>query len=177
MLGTGAEQRAEAASAAFVEAADERGLVDVAVGEMDSPIGRLTLAVTQRGLLRVVFASEDLDGALGRVAREVSPRILEVPARTDEARRQLEAYFDGARHRFDLPLDRRLMSRFVRSVLERTERVGFGQVATYGQVAKDIGRPTAARAVGAALGRLLVATLAREAVPLAAVLTMVSSYA
>jgi methylated-DNA-[protein]-cysteine S-methyltransferase len=151
-LAVGAEGRATAATASFTDAADERGLIDVALGEMDSPIGRLTLAVTQRGLLRVVFASEDLDGALGRVAREVSPRILEAPARTDGARRQLDDYFGGSLHRFDLPLDRRLMSRFVRSVLERTEEVGFGEVATYGQVAKDLGRPTAARAVGAALG-------------------------
>ena len=75
-----------------------------------------------------------------------------MPAAADEARRQLDAYFEGDLQRFDLPLDRRLMSRFVRSVLDRTERVGFGQVATYGQIARDLGRPSAARAVGAALG-------------------------
>ena len=99
-----------------------------------------------------IFSSEDRDAALGRVAREISPRVLEAPARSDAARRQLEAYFAGSLHRFDLPLDRRLMSRFVRSVMDRTERVGFGHLATYGQVAKDLGRPSAARAVGAALG-------------------------
>jgi methylated-DNA-[protein]-cysteine S-methyltransferase len=147
-----AEARAQAASARVVAAAAEHDLVDVALGDMDSPIGPLTLATTEEGLLRVVFASEDRDAALDRVAREVSPRILDAPARTDQARRQLDAYFAGGLRRFDLALDRRLMSRFVRSVLDRTEQVGFGQVATYGQVAKDLGRPTAARAVGAALG-------------------------
>ena len=147
-----AERRAQAASVRLAAAAAEQDLVDVALGDMDSPIGPLTLAMTEEGLLRVVFASEDRDATLDRVAREVSPRILDAPARTDEARRQLDAYFAGALRRFDLALDRRLMSRFVRSVLDRTEQVGFGEVATYGQVAKDLGRPTAARAVGAALG-------------------------
>jgi methylated-DNA-[protein]-cysteine S-methyltransferase len=67
-------------------------------------------------------------------------------------RQQLDAYFVGKRDRFELNLDRSLMSGFGRRVLRRTERIPYGQVSTYGDVALEIGAPRAARAVGNALG-------------------------
>jgi len=147
-----ADRRAAAASDGLADRAAASGLVDVALGDMDSPIGRLTVAVTARGLVRVIFASEDREQEVEELARRVSPRILEAPAVTDDVRRELDAYFAGDLHRFHLPLDRRLMSPFTREVLRATERVGYGGLATYGEVAARIGRPRAARAVGAALG-------------------------
>jgi methylated-DNA-[protein]-cysteine S-methyltransferase len=78
--------------------------------------------------------------------------VLAASRPTDEARRQLGEYFDGHRQRFELRLDRRLMTPFAREVLGATARVPFGEVASYGAVADRIGKPTAARAVGAALG-------------------------
>ncbi|MEX0985735.1 MAG: methylated-DNA--[protein]-cysteine S-methyltransferase [Actinomycetota bacterium] len=151
-LANGAPERAASAASVFVARAGQDGSVDVALGDLDSPIGRLTVAVTPRGLARVIFESEDRDGALQDLAERLSPRVLEAPEVTDAARRQLEAYFVGTLRRFDLALDRRLMSRFVGEVMRRTERVGFGEMSTYGQIARDLGRPTASRAVGAALG-------------------------
>lgn len=151
-LANGAPERAASATSVFVARARREGLVDVALGDLDSPIGRLTVAVTPRGLARIIFESEDRDGALQHLAERLSPRVLEAPDATDAARRQLEAYFAGTLRRFDLALDRRLMSRFVGEVMRRTERVGFGEMSTYGQIAKDLGRPSASRAVGAALG-------------------------
>lgn len=149
---TDTDRRAGALSAAFVEAARAEGLVDVAIGVTDSPIGRLTLAVTPRGLARVLFDSEDTERELDRIARLVSPRILAAEAMTDEARRELDEYFAGSRRRFALKLDRRLMTPFAREVLAATAKVGYGGLATYGQIAAAIGRPRASRAVGAALG-------------------------
>jgi methylated-DNA-[protein]-cysteine S-methyltransferase len=129
-----------------------RGLLDVAVGELDSPIGRLLVAVTPRGLARVAFESEDRDRVLAEIARRLSPRILESAAVTDDARRELEEFFAGERTRFGLKVDRRLIRGIARDVLRATSRIPYGELSTYGGVAREIGRPTAARAVGRALG-------------------------
>ncbi len=139
-------------AAQVADLAAAAGRLDVALAEVESPIGSLLVAVTPRGLVRVAFEDEDRDLVLDDLARRVSPRILAAAAATDEVRRQLDQYFEGGRRRFDVRVDRRLMTAFTRQVLRRTARVGFGEVATYGQIAAAIGRPRAARAVGAALG-------------------------
>jgi methylated-DNA-[protein]-cysteine S-methyltransferase len=115
-------------------------------------MGELLLAVTPRGLAYVAFEEEERDELLGRFSRQLSPRILEHPAATDEVRRQLEEYFEGERTRFQLKLDRRLMRGIARDVLAATARVPFGRTTTYGALAERIGRPRASRAVGNALG-------------------------
>jgi methylated-DNA-[protein]-cysteine S-methyltransferase len=154
LAGTRAESErgAEAAAAALAAAAADRGLLDVAVGVVESPVGELTLAVTPRGLAYVAFDDEERDELLARFARELSPRVLEHPAATDEVRRQLGEYFDGSRTRFEIKLDRRLMRGIARDVLAATARVPFGRTTTYGAIADRIGRPRASRAVGNALG-------------------------
>jgi methylated-DNA-[protein]-cysteine S-methyltransferase len=150
--GREADRRAEAAAAAFAEVAAERGLLDVAIGGFESPVGELLLAVTPRGLACVAFEEEERDELLSLFARQLSPRILEHAASTDEVRRQLDEYFAGERTRFDLRLDRRLMRGIARDVLAATARVPFGRTTTYGALAERIGRPAASRAVGNALG-------------------------
>jgi methylated-DNA-[protein]-cysteine S-methyltransferase len=147
-----AERRAELAAARVADRALDEGLADVAYATMDSPIGELLLAVTPRGLAALVFESWDLDAWLERFARELSPRVVAAARATDAARKELDEYFGGARRRFDVGVDRRLMSPFVRKVMGATSRVSYGHVATYGSIAAEIGRPSAARAVGAALG-------------------------
>jgi len=147
-----AERRSRAAAEALAARAAEERLLDVALGVAPSPIGDLLLAVTPRGLACVAFASEDRDEVLAKIARELSPRILEAPAVTDVVRRELDDYFAGRRTRFDLRLDRRLMHPFAKQVLAATSRVPFGRLATYGEIAGRVGKPKAARAVGAALG-------------------------
>ena len=141
-----------AAAADLVARAERLGLVDVAVGTLDSPIGRLTLAVTPRGLARVAFEDEDPEGVLDELARDLSPRVLESPRATQDWRRELEEYFDMRRRTFDLRVDRRLIRGIARHVLAATARVPFGGTTTYGEIAERIGRPRAARAVGNALG-------------------------
>jgi methylated-DNA-[protein]-cysteine S-methyltransferase len=151
-LAGGARRGSEEVARSFAGRAAEAGLVDVAVATMDSPVGELLVAVTKGGLARVAFEDEDRDRLFARLARELSPRILETARPTDRVRRELQEYFAGERSRFDLPLDRRLMGPFAREVLRATGRVGFGRTATYGQIAARIGRPAASRAVGRALG-------------------------
>ncbi len=130
----------------------DAGLADVAYGSMDSPVGELLVAVTDRGLVRVAFASEPGDEVLEELAARVSPRVLRLPARTDAARRELDEYFAGERRRFDLPLDWSLVRGFAQGVLRATARVPFGSVTTYGQMAEAAGSPRASRAAGNALG-------------------------
>ena len=147
-----AAHAARRAAAAFPPAAVDAGLVDVAVATMDSPIGELLVAVTPRGLAYVAFEDEDRDVLFARLARGLSPRILEAAGPTDEARRELDEYFGRDRRKFALKVDRRLIGDFAWNVLTATRRVPFGRTATYGEVAATIGRPKAARAVGGALG-------------------------
>jgi methylated-DNA-[protein]-cysteine S-methyltransferase len=126
--------------------------VDVGFGEVDSPFGRLLVAVTSRGLLRLAYPDEDPDQVLEELADRVSPRILRAPARTDVIVRQLGEYFEGDRLRFDVPVDWSLTGGFGRKVLRTTARIPYGDVRTYGQVAIGAGSPRAYRAAGNALG-------------------------
>jgi methylated-DNA-[protein]-cysteine S-methyltransferase len=144
--------RSRAAATRLAERAAADGLVDVAVATMDSPIGELFVAVTPKGLVSIAFEDEHRDEVLARLVRQVSPRVLEAAAPTDEARRELQEYFRAERRRFDVRVDRSLIGEFAWSVLRATSRVGFGELATYGQIAERIDRPKAARAVGRALG-------------------------
>jgi len=127
-----------------------RGLLDVAYRTVDSPVGALLLAGTDRGLVRVAYAEEGHEAVLARLASEISPRILRTPARLDAAARQLDEYFTGCRVRFGLPLDLRLAPGFRRDVLTRLPEIAYGGTASYLQVAAAAGRPRAARAVGTA---------------------------
>jgi len=147
-----ADLSARAASDRLAAAAVDRDLLDVAVARVASPIGELLVAVTPRGLAYVAFEDEDRDELLARLARELSPRILEHAAAADDVRRQLDEYFEGERTRFALRLDRRLIHGIARDVLTATAKVPFGRTTTYGELAGKIGHPKAARAVGNALG-------------------------
>jgi len=132
--------------------AADAGLLDVAIGTADSPLGPLMLAVTPRGLLRLSYPGEGLDDQLTEMADRISPRILEAPERTDDVRRQLDDYFAGRRHGFDLPIDWRLVRGFAGDVLRATARIPFGSVSSYRDIAAEAGSPNAYRAAGNALG-------------------------
>lgn len=132
--------------------AGEEGLLDVAYGVHDSPIGRLTVVVTPRGLIRLSYPDETIEEQLADLASRVSPRILEAPERTDAVRRQLDDYFAGRRRSFEMPIDWRLARGFAASVLRATARIPFGSVSSYRDVAAAAGSPRAHRAAGNALG-------------------------
>ena len=134
-------------------AAAAAGMLDVAYATTDSPLGPLLLASTEQGLVRVAYLEfTDREAVLQSLADRVSPRMLEAPRRLDGPRRELDDYFGGRRREFDLPLDRRLMSDFMRRVLSATATIPFGSVSTYGAVAREAGSPRGSRAAGNALG-------------------------
>ena len=133
--------------------ANEEGLLDVAYATVDTPLGTGLVAATPKGLVRVALPNEEVENVLARLARDVSPRVLEFPGRLDEARRELDEYFEGRRSSFELPLDWRLSHPgFYRRVLRATARVPFGDVITYAEAAQRAGNPRAFRAAGTALG-------------------------
>ena len=142
------------ATARLAERAEEAGLVDVAYARVDSPLGPLVVASTERGLVRVAYgAYEHEEDVVEELARRISPRALESPARLDPVRRELDEYFAGRRRRFEHPLDWRLVRGFNRAVLDATAQIPYGDTASYAQVAQRAGSVRAHRAAGNALNR------------------------
>jgi methylated-DNA-[protein]-cysteine S-methyltransferase len=136
----------------LVDRAEAEGLLDVAYATADSPFGPLLLAATPRGLVKLSLPSYEPDEALEELAREVSPRVVEAPARLDEARRQLDRYFDGGLTEFELPLDWRLTHGFRRRAVRAIHRIPYGQTRSYTQIATSAGNARAVRAAGTACG-------------------------
>ena len=148
----GFEEVSRRAAASTIAAARARGMVDVGYAIVESPIGRLLIASTRVGLVRLEYLDGDPDETLDELAGTISPRVLEDPKRTEAARRQLDAYFDGRVRTFRTALDWSLThDGFSRRVLEATAAIPFGSVTTYRDVAKRAGSPRAARAAGNAL--------------------------
>ena len=130
---------------------------DVAYLVDDTAVGRLLLATRSDGVLVASsFAPSDAeaDATLDRLARTVSARILRrATPSLDGVRRQLAEYLAGRRTSFEVDLDPVLATGFQRQVLSRlASSVGYGERISYGALATAIGRPSASRAVGAALG-------------------------
>ena len=133
--------------ARFRAAALGEGLVDVRFDVVDSPVGELHVATTERGLCRISYFAEDWEDAL---ARQFGVRVLRSPL--DDVRRELDEYFAGRRRAFDLPIDLRVAP-FHANVLRELARVPYGRTETYGALAAKAGRPGAARAVGTVMNR------------------------
>ena len=102
----------------FREAALAEGALDVAYDIADTPVGPLLVAATDRGLARISF-DPDPDAVQEQLARGFGRRLLRVPRAVDGVRRQLDEYFEGRRHDFELELDLRLANEFSRTVLAR----------------------------------------------------------
>ena len=113
----------------------------------DSPIGPLTIAADTHGLRHVLFASHCRPAA-GQAQWQHAPDAAVLA----EPRRQLLQYLQGQRQAFQLPLAP-VGTPFQQAVWAALARIPFGQTWSYRQLAGDIGRPTAVRAVGAANGR------------------------
>jgi len=114
---------------------------------IDSPVGRLTLVASDRGLAAILWEKDNPRRVpLGEVVESDSHPVLL------ETERQLQEYFAGRRREFTLPLDFR-GTEFQRRVWSALLTIPFGQTRSYAQIAQQIGCPAAVRAVGAANGR------------------------
>ena len=130
----------------FRAAAAAAKLLDVAYDVLpDTPVGTLLVGVTDRGVCRISFDPEP-EHHLELLARTFGPRVLRSSKPVDRLRRELDEYFEGRRHHFDLSLDLRVAG-FQASVLAELARVQYGRTDTSGHLAAKVGKPRAARAV------------------------------
>lgn len=114
---------------------------------MDSPVGALKLVASERGLVAILWENDDpLRVRVGETTEGRGHTVL------PEAERQLRAYFAGTLTAFSLPLEF-VGTEFQKLVWRALLTIPYGQTRTYGQIAAQIGRPSAARAVGAANGK------------------------
>jgi methylated-DNA-[protein]-cysteine S-methyltransferase len=138
--------------------AERDGLIDVAYAHVDSPFGDLIVARTDRGVVQVALpthggSGQAEDEVLGRLAKLVSPRVLESPTRLDEERRELDEYFAGKRQSFEVPVDWSLTPKGFRNrALHAVARIPYGKTKTYTEIAKAAGNARAFRAAGTACG-------------------------
>jgi methylated-DNA-[protein]-cysteine S-methyltransferase len=114
---------------------------------MASPVGELRLVASDVGLVAVLWENDDpkrvrLEDAIDNDAH---PILIKTKI-------ELNQYFAGLRSEFSVPLDAR-GTHFQRQVWEALLSIPFGETRSYGQIAAQLGRPSASRAVGAANGR------------------------
>ncbi len=124
--------------------------VDLYSTTIDSPVGLLTLVVSDAGIRAILWDAEGEDvrvrfAAAGAVDRPDHPILT-------DAVHQLEQYFAGERQDFDLPLDT-VGTEFQMSAWGALQTIPFGATVSYGEQARRLGNPKAVRAVGAANGR------------------------
>ncbi len=113
----------------------------------DSPLGRMLLAATDRGLAGVWFEGQRHGPDTTGWREDASHPVLV------EAIAQLRAYFAGERATFDLPLDLQAGTPFQQSVWNALLAIPNGGTTSYAALARGLGREKAARAIGAAVGR------------------------
>ena len=122
-------------------------------GRIDSPIGPLFIAASDQGVCEIGFGATESESLFQHHLEERGFRPVPDWTAVAGVARQLREYFGGERNRFEVPLDFSGVSPFTRSVLTATAQVPFGQLSTYRDIAQQVGRPSATRAVGNALGR------------------------
>lgn len=121
--------------------------MNLACKTMESPVGKLKLVASDKGLVAVLWQKDRPTRVrLGELAKDDQHPVLL------KAERQLGEYFAGKRKEFAIPLDMR-GTPFQKNVWEALLAIPFGETRSYGQLAKQLGNSNATRAVGAANGR------------------------
>jgi methylated-DNA-[protein]-cysteine S-methyltransferase len=121
---------------------------------IDSPVGQLKLVASDEGLAAILWKDEDPRRVrLSPLAEDPDNPFLV------ETERQLDAYFAGRLKTFTVPLDFK-GTEFQKSVWTALLTIPFGETRSYGQIARQIGRRTAARAVGGANGKNPISIIA-----------------
>src|SRR6201992_2502819 len=121
---------------------------------IDSPLGQLKLVASDKGLAAVLWENDDPRRVrLGPLVEDSDNKLLK------EAEKQLHAYFKGKLKKFTVPLDFKGTD-FQKSVWAALMTIPFGETRSYAEIAKQIGKPEASRAVGAANGRNPISIIA-----------------
>ena len=115
---------------------------------METPIGKLLVASSEKGLVRIMFSHEGKVDSVSLLKKEhPEETLVEDRGKNLLVIKQLEEYFNGSRTVFSLPLDIR-GTEFQKSVWDALKKVPYGETRSYGEIARSIGKPKAARAVG-----------------------------
>lgn len=146
----GDDEHLAALHEALARRASAESSLDATYRVVDSPVGPLLLAATEDGVVRVAFELEDHDRVLESLGATIGSRILRGGTRLDPLAHELDDYFAGRRHGFDVPLDLRLARGFRLTVLRHLSEIPYGSTESYGEVAVASGSPRAVRAVGSA---------------------------
>jgi methylated-DNA-[protein]-cysteine S-methyltransferase len=136
----------------LVARAKKEGLATVGYDRLDSPLGPLWVAITPRGVSTIHYGAEPPESELRRLVRVYGPAVVPDHRRSSALARELEQYFAGRRKTFDLDIDLAGLTPFQRKVLVQTAKIPFGDLLTYGTIARRIGNEKASRAVGGAVG-------------------------
>jgi methylated-DNA-[protein]-cysteine S-methyltransferase len=121
--------------------------------QIESPLGPLFVAATDVGVCEVGFGCNQTESVFQHQLKERGFRPVPDAHALVNVSRQLREYFGGMRDHFEVPFDFSGVSLFTQSVLTATTQVPFGHLSTYRDIAQQVGRPSATRAVGNALGR------------------------
>lgn len=120
---------------------------------VQSPVGQLKLVAGDAGLVAILWEDDAPDRVRLGTMIERNHSVLA------ETERQLGDYFAARRQSFTVPLDFRGTT-FQKAVWQALLTIPFGETRTYGEIARQIGRPSASRAVGAANGRNPISIIA-----------------
>ena len=132
--------------------ARREGLATVAYDTVDSPVGPLWVAMGPKGVAGLHFGREPSEGELRRLVRLYGPGLLPDRRTTAPLARELDEYFEGKRHDFDLDVDLGGLTPFHARVLRALRRIPYGSITTYMRLAKQAGNANAPRATGRAVG-------------------------
>jgi methylated-DNA-[protein]-cysteine S-methyltransferase len=116
-----------------------------------TPFGDLLVAVSDHGVLALRFGGSEVEFQK-ELADRHGTEVRRDPDRVSEVMNQLGEYFEGSRSAFEVAFDLSALTPFQRSVLRAVQKVPKGSYVTYLELAKRIGKPKSARAVGQALG-------------------------
>jgi methylated-DNA-[protein]-cysteine S-methyltransferase len=131
--------------------AKKEGLTTIGYDVLGSPLGPLWVAIGPKGVTTIHYGSEPSESELRRLVRVYGPGVVPDSKRSSALARELDQYFNGRRHEFDVEVDLSGLTPFQTKVLVATAKIPFGSVSTYGQVARRAGNEKASRAAGGAL--------------------------
>ncbi|WP_311518673.1 methylated-DNA--[protein]-cysteine S-methyltransferase [uncultured Corynebacterium sp.] len=120
---------------------------------VDSPVGELLVAATERGVVYLAFACEESAEVLALLNNKIGPATMGTSPVLTLAAAQLDEYFAGARRTFSVPIDEALTSGFRQRVQRLLTDIPYGATTTYAQLADAAANPKAVRAVGSACAR------------------------
>jgi O-6-methylguanine DNA methyltransferase len=115
---------------------------------IDTPIGTMVAIANDKSLLALFFVDDDrqdewTEQLSATAVKSINP-VLELIIK------ELKGYFDGSLRVFTVSIDCVASTQFFADVLQSVQSISYGEIKTYGQIAKEIGKPGASRAVGAA---------------------------